>query len=266
MNFTKMHGLGYDFVVIDNTNNNVDLNQDAIKKLAHRHFGIGFDQLLMVEQPTNPNVAEFKYRIFNADGSEVEQCGNGARCFARFVAAKKLTTNNPISVETQAGVISLLIQNEDVVVSMGQANFNPNAIIESNSKQQTYNIAGYEIGLVSMGNPHAVLIVDDIQQDIQEIAQTIQAASEFKNGVNVGFMQIIDTEHIKLRVYERGSGETLACGSGACAAVNVGVVMGLLSHNVVVSLPGGDCTITIQEDTTLLTGPATFVFEGSVNI
>jgi diaminopimelate epimerase len=263
MNFTKMHGLGNDFIVIDNTNNTVNLDAKTIKKLANRHFGIGFDQLLMVEKSS---VAEFKYRIFNADGSEVEQCGNGARCFAKFVLDKKLTSNNPIVVETKGGIISLLKNGENIEVDMGIASFNPQTIIKNKEQKDSYNIADFEMGLVSMGNPHAVLIVDNIDDEIEEIAKKIQNADEFLNGVNVGFMQIIDKENIKLRVYERGSGETLACGSGASAAVNVGFKNGLLANQVKVSLKGGDCVIKIAKNKTTLIGPATTVFEGQITI
>lgn len=259
-----MHGLGNDFIVIDNTNNNIDLSPQTIQNLADRNFGIGFDQLLMVEKPTNPDIAEFKYRIFNANGGEVEQCGNGARCFAKFVTENNLTTNNPIIVETKNGIISLLITNDLVEVDMGSADFNPQSIVKNIDKHTSYTIAGFDMGLVSMGNPHAVLVVDDIDKDIEKTAKKIQNADEFVNGVNVGFMQIIDKNHIKLRVYERGSGETLACGSGACAAVNVGVANNLLENNVKVSLKGGECYIKILKNNTILIGEAKTVFKGQI--
>ncbi len=269
INFTKMHGLGNDFMVIDNTLSAITLSAEQIIALAHRHFGVGFDQLLMVESTTTPGV-DFRYVIYNADGTEVEQCGNGARCFARFVTEKGLTANNPINVETQAGLISLFINdNQSVQVDMGEPNFNPiNIPLRSTGQENTYKIAGYEVAALSIGNPHCVLLVDDVNTvDVANIAQQIQQSELLPNQANIGFMQVLNTNEINLRVYERGAGETLACGSGACAAVISGVRAGLLDSSVVAHLRGGDALIEYTEDEhVFLSGPAQFVYEGQVEI
>lgn len=269
INFTKMHGLGNDFMVIDNTLGNIALSAEQIITLAHRHFGIGFDQLLMVESTSSPGV-DFRYIIYNADGTEVEQCGNGARCFARFVTEKGLTAHNPISVETQGGVISLYIKdNQTVQADMGEPNFSPENIpLRSTGQADTYEIAGYEVAALSIGNPHCVLLVDDVNTvNVEEIARQIQQSELLPNQANVGFMQVINANEINLRVYERGAGETLACGSGACAAVISGVHAGLLDSTVVAHLRGGDALIEYTENEhVFLSGPAEFVYEGQVDI
>lgn len=269
INFTKMHGLGNDFMVIDNTLGAITLSTEQIITLAHRHFGIGFDQLLMVESTSAPGV-DFRYVIYNADGTEVEQCGNGARCFARFVTEKGLTTHNPISVETRGGVISLYINdNQTVQADMGKPNFSPEKIpLCSTGRANTYEIAGYEVAALSIGNPHCVLLVDDVNTvNVEEIARKIQQSELLPNQANVGFMQVINTNEINLRVYERGAGETLACGSGACAAVISGVHAGLLDSTVVAHLRGGDALIEYTENEhVFLSGPAEFVYEGQVEI
>jgi diaminopimelate epimerase len=267
--FTKMHGLGNDFMVVDNTSGDINFSIEQIVALSDRHFGVGFDQLLVVEQSPTTGV-DFRYVIYNADGSEVEQCGNGARCFARFVSEKELTKNNPIVVETHSGIISLKInQDHSVRVDMGRPRFEPSSIpLIAEYVQETYQIEGFEMGVVSMGNPHCVLIVDDISTiEIAETAKQIQASSLLPNQANIGFMQVLNRNEVNLRVYERGAGETLACGSGACAAVVHGVEQGLLDSNVVVHLTGGDTLIEYQQsESVFLSGPAEFVFEASIDI
>lgn len=269
ISFTKMQGLGNDFMVIDNTNGQLTLNQAQIRQLSNRHFGVGFDQLLMVENSNSQNV-DFRYVIYNADGTEVEQCGNGARCFARFVTEKGLTQNNPITVETKAGLMSLLLEeNHQVRVDMGEPNFEPQDIpLEATTRNDFYQIEDHELGALSIGNPHCVLMVDDIDDiDIKTISDRIQNSSLLPNQANIGFMQIINSGEIRLRVYERGVGETLACGSGACAAVIHGVQTGHLDNSVLVHLPGGDAVVEYTKGQhVFLLGPAEFVFEGEVQI
>ncbi len=264
VNFTKMHGLGNDFMVIDNTKGDILLTKKQIQTLADRHFGIGFDQLLMVESSQE---FDFGYRIFNANGFEVEQCGNGARCFARFVRKKSLSSANPLKVETQAGVIELSINADNsVTVAMGKPSFEPSKIGLLLEKSDNYQLEGFELGAVSMGNPHLVMIVDDINIDIKTTAIILQNSTKLKNSANIGFMQIVNQDEIRLRVYERGAGETLACGSGACAATAYGVKIGRLNARVVVHLSGGQVHVThTKQGSILLSGPAEFVFEGRVN-
>ncbi len=277
ISFTKMHGLGNDFVVIDAISQSINLSKEQIIALADRHFGIGCDQLLLVEKPTTAQ-AEFRYRIFNADGGEVEQCGNGARCFALFVRQQGLTTNTKITVETAGGLIELqVIANDDsddlVTVDMGVPNFQPQSLpFLAENQAESYNLmvngTEYAIGAVSMGNPHAVMRVDDLDKtDIETLGMAIQRHELFPNRVNAGFMQIINRDEIRLRVFERGAGETQACGTGACAAVAVGRASGQLDERVTVHLRGGDLSIQWQgEDQDLLmTGPATTVFQGKIN-
>jgi diaminopimelate epimerase len=267
INFTKMHGLGNDFMVVDNTSGDINFSVEQIVRLSDRHFGVGFDQLLVVESSTSPGI-DFRYIIYNADGSEVAQCGNGARCFARFVHQKKLTQRNPIVVETHSSIISLQINADNTVrVDMGRPSFELESIpLIAPKVQSTYNIEGFEMGVLSMGNPHCVLLVDDLLQlDIASIALEIQNSKVLPNQANIGFMQIVGRNEVNLRVYERGSGETLACGSGACAAVVHGVKQGLLDENVCVHLTGGDASIEyINDDRVFLSGPAEFVFEAEV--
>ncbi|MDG2396005.1 diaminopimelate epimerase [Candidatus Thioglobus sp.] len=267
--FTKMHGLGNDFMVVDNTSGKINFNIKQIVKLADRNFGIGFDQLLVVESSTTPTI-DFRYVIYNADGSEVEQCGNGARCFARFVSEKELTTNNPIVVETHSSVITLFIhENNAVRVDMGEPQFEPKGIpLVAHSVQAVYQIEGFEMGVISMGNPHCVLTINDTSNlDVASIAKQIQASDLLPNQANIGFMQVLNRDEINLRVYERGAGETLACGSGACAAVVHGIEQGLLDSKVIVHLTGGDALVEYQRgESVFLSGPAEFVFEGQVEI
>ncbi len=271
--FTKMHGLGNDFIVINAISQSIDLSADQIIKLCDRHFGIGCDQLLLVEKSSNVQ-AEFRYRIFNADGGEVEQCGNGARCFALFVHQQGLTTKTNISVETASGLIKLKVEAEQVTVDMGIPDFQPESLPFLAEKQaETYNLmvndAEYTIAAVSMGNPHAVMQVDNLEaMEINGLGGAIESHVLFPNRVNAGFMQIINRDEIRLRVFERGVGETQACGTGACAAVAVGRMLGLLNEAVTVHLNGGNLLISWREQSQplLMTGPATSVFDGKINI
>ena len=271
--FTKMHGLGNDFVVIDAISQAIDLSTEQVVRIADRHLGIGCDQLLLVEKPTLPD-AEFRYRIFNNDGGEVEQCGNGARCFAVFVRQQGLTSNDKISVQTMGGLIELRVTSDLVEVDMGTPDFRPQSLpflVENQS--ETYDLmvngAEYAIGAVSMGNPHAVMMVDDLEQvDIDSMGSAIERHEQFPNRVNVGFMQVMAKDEIRLRVFERGAGETQACGTGACAAVAVGRKLGLLDEQVTVHLQGGDLLVQWpgEGQSLLMTGPATSVFDGTIKI
>ena len=272
--FSKMHGLGNDFVVIDNVTQNIFFSKDKIRQLADRNFGIGFDQMLMVEPPYDPE-QDFHYRIFNADGSEVSQCGNGARCFARFVKMKGLTNRNKIVVSTKAGRMVLYLEKDgQVTVNMGKPKFEPSQVpIKANKEEGTYLIRSEDktlfCGAVSMGNPHCVMEVENIETaDVETLGPILERHERFPEGVNVGFMQILNPGHIKLRVFERGAGETLACGSGACAAVAIGQIQGKLGKEVKVELPGGKLRIRWQgKDNVLkMTGPAEHVFDGYINL
>ena len=270
--FTKMHGLGNDFVVINAISQSIDLSPEQIRHIADRHFGVGCDQLLLVETPSSTQ-AEFRYRIFNADGGEVEQCGNGARCFAVFVRDAGLTTNDSIKVETAGGLIELSIENDQVTVDMGIPNFDPDSLpFTAEKRAESYNIVvndiEYAIGAVSVGNPHAVLQVEDVRSaEVETIGAAIQNHAQFPQRVNVGFMEMVNRDKINLRVYERGAAETLACGTGACAAVAVGRMQGKLNEAVTVRLAGGDLEINWlgEGQKLLMTGPATTVFQGQIN-
>lgn len=272
--FTKMHGLGNDFVVLDLVSRQIDLSPVQIRLLGDRHFGIGFDQLLLIEPPSDPTV-DFDYRIFNADGTEVEHCGNGARCFATYVSEKKLTSHNPIRVKTVNRVLSLQIEDDgQVTVDMGSPVFTPAQIPFSGtettptSRRELHvgeQILTVEFCPLSMGNPHAVIIVEDLAQTaVTEIGAALGSHPDFPEGVNVGFMQILDRNTINLRVFERGAGETLACGTGACAAVVAGCLQGQLDDTVSVNLRGGQLQISWQsgESPVMMTGPTTTVYEG----
>jgi diaminopimelate epimerase len=272
--FTKMQGLGNDFVVIDAISQEVDLTDEDVRLIADRHFGIGCDQLLLVEASENERV-DFVYRIFNADGGEVEQCGNGARCFAVFVREKGLTDKDSIRVETASGVIELNIQaNGQVTVNMGVPEFAPWKIpFNADTRRDEYSLdvngEVVQIGTVSMGNPHAVTVVKNVDTaKVDEMGAAIENHPLFPNRVNAGFMQVVDDAHIRLRVYERGAGETLACGTGACAAMVVGYVQGYLADQVEVELPGGKLQISWQGEASpvMMTGPATTVFEGKITL
>ncbi|EKO3822535.1 diaminopimelate epimerase [Vibrio harveyi] len=271
--FSKMHGLGNDFMVVDCITQNVFFSQDLIRRLADRHTGVGFDQLLVVEAPYDPET-DFHYRIFNADGSEVEQCGNGARCFARFVRLKGLTNKYSISVSTKKGKMILDVEDDgEVTVNMGVPEFEPNKIpFKAKQKEKTYIMRAGDktllCGAVSMGNPHVVTVVDDVDTaEVETLGPLLESHERFPERVNAGFMQVVNRNHIRLRVYERGAGETQACGSGACGAVAVGILQGLLDENVKVSLPGGDLRISWQGPgkPLFMTGPATHVFDGQLS-
>ncbi len=274
--FTKMHGLGNDFVVIDAINQTINLSAAQIRFIANRNFGIGCDQLLLVEASSPDSSADFKYRIFNADGSEVSQCGNGARCFARFVRDQKLSLKNNILVDTGAGQLLLsFTQNDLITVNMGLPKHNPEQIplITSSPASPLYNITidttAWSFSAVSVGNPHAVIIVNDIESaPVDTLGKVLENHPIFPERANIGFMQIITPSRIKLRVYERGSGETLACGSGACAAVICGVERDMLEKEVRVELPGGKLTIQWQGRNTpvFMTGSATPVFNGTITL
>ncbi|MBK5965089.1 diaminopimelate epimerase [Thiocystis minor] len=273
LRFTKMHGLGNDFVVFDAIRQHVDLDPSTIRRLADRRFGIGCDQILLVEPPRLAGT-DFHYRIFNADGSEVEQCGNGARCFARFVRDQGLSDRDEIPVGTAAGAIRLYLEPDGQVrVDMGQPELTPARIpfqADTSSPTATLEVAGetLTIGAVSMGNPHAVLLVEDVETaPVARLGPLIESHPRFPRRVNVGFMQILTPTHIRLRVHERGAGETLACGTGACAAVVSGRLRGLLDTRARVSLPGGDLMIEWrgQSQTVWMTGQAETVFQGEID-
>ncbi len=274
LRFTKMHGAGNDFVVIDLVTQRCKLRPRDIRKIADRRFGVGCDQVLLVEVPGNPEV-DFRYRIFNADGAEVEQCGNGARCFARFVREKKLTRKRVIRVETAGGVIELRVRDQHrVEVDMGAPVFTPedipfNADAEAPSYPLLVDGQKLEIGAVSMGNPHAVLRVEDTATvKIEHLGPLIEGHADFPARVNAGFMQVLSDNEINLRVYERGVGETLACGTGACAAVVHGLSRGWLRDTVTVNLPGGKLSISWDGpgQPVIMTGPTAVVFEGTIRI
>ncbi len=274
ISFSKMHGLGNDFVVIDAVRQAVNLTTEQIRFLADRRFGVGCDQVLLVES-ANQSEVDFRYRIFNADGGEVEQCGNGVRCFAVFVREKGLTDKHRIRVITNSGIVEPEVQaNGEVRVDMGKPILDPTAIpfeADQRSSLYTLNVAGQdiEIGAVSMGNPHAVLQVENVDAaPVRELGAKIESHPRFPQRANAGFMQVVNPGHIRLRVFERGVGETLACGTGACAAVVAGRLRELLDEQVRVSLPGGDLQIQWagEGQNVWMTGPATMVFEGRINI
>ncbi|MCL6245046.1 MULTISPECIES: diaminopimelate epimerase [Acinetobacter] len=274
LEFTKMHGLGNDFMVVDLISQRAYLDTMTIQRLADRHFGIGFDQLLIVEPPDLPNV-DFKYRIFNADGSEVEQCGNGVRCFARFVHERKLTSKTKIKVQTKSGIVEPeLGANGWVRVNMGYPRFLPDEIpFIAEEPENLYDIAlanneQLTIDVVSMGNPHAVTIVPDvITADVAKIGPQVESHERFPQRVNAGFMQIVDEKHARLRVFERGVGETMACGTGACAAAVSGMRRGLLANSVEIELAGGKLQIEWQEGGVVwMTGPTATVYEGRLDL
>ncbi len=274
LKFTKMHGAGNDFVVIDGVRQQVALSPENIRFIADRHFGVGCDQLLLVEKAQHKD-ADFRYRIFNADGGEVEQCGNGARCFVRFVHDHKLTHKREIMVETKSGLISPRLEADGrVTVNMGAPIFDPARIpfvsdrFEVTQPLQVGNTT-VQITAVSMGNPHAVQVVADVETAlVATLGPLIEHHPRFPKRVNAGFMQVVDRGHIKLRVFERGTGETLSCGTGACAAVVAGIQRGLLDATVHVATRGGTLSITWQGEGSpvTMTGPAISVFDGEINL
>jgi diaminopimelate epimerase len=274
LRFTKMHGLGNDFVVFDGVRQRVALTPEVIRKLADRRFGVGCDQVLVVENPTQAGV-DFRYRIFNCDGGEVEQCGNGARCFARFVRDQGLTAKDEIRVETLSGVIVPRIEtNGEVTVNMGVPRLNPEEIpFDSRSRDviQALDLGGSAVAItaVSMGNPHAVQVVADVDSaPVTTQGPKIEHHPRFPKRVNAGYLQVLDRTHARVRVWERSAGETLACGTGACAAVVAGRLRGLLEERVSVAVRGGTLTISWrgEGEPVLMTGPAARVFDGEIDL
>jgi diaminopimelate epimerase len=272
--FSKMNGLGNDFMVIDGISQSLHLTPEQIRQWADRHFGVGFDQLLLVEA-ADSDQAQFKYRIFNADGGEVSQCGNGARCFARFVREHGLTDKTTIAVETRNGLLQLTMLDEQrVQVDMGVPVFDPVQIPFIADEPETV----YQLKLngelvvfsaVSMGNPHAVIIVDDVDRvDLESLGKSLQAHVAFPQSVNVGVMQVINNQHFKLRVYERGAGETLACGSGACAAMAAGRVLDIMDTHATATLRGGELQLDWQGEgkPVMMTGSTEMVYEGEIKL
>jgi diaminopimelate epimerase len=274
LKFTKMHGAGNDFVVLDGVRQHIELSPEQLRLLADRHFGVGCDQILLVEK-AQAKEADFRYRIFNADGGEVEQCGNGARCFMRFAHDQQLTPKREIVVETQCGLISpRLEQDGRVTVDMGAPIFEPSRIPfvgGSGAVSEALEVAGgtLDISALSMGNPHALQVVEDIERaPVRESGPLIEQHPRFPKRVNAGFMQVMDRHSLRLRVYERGAGETLSCGTGACAAVVAGIRRNLLDSPVNVATRGGMLTISWAGDgqPVLMTGPAITVFAGEINL
>ncbi len=274
LKFSKMHGLGNDFVVLDGIRQSLALTPEQLSYLADRHFGVGCDQILLVETAEQPGV-DFRYRIFNADGGEVEQCGNGARCFVRFVHDAGLTAKREIRVETQSGIITPRLEDDDnVTVNMGIPRFLPAEIPFLGAGEAVIHALAVadetlEISVVSMGNPHAVQVVDDVDRaPVGVLGPLIENHARFPQRVNAGFMQVVGRQAIRLRVYERGSGETLACGTGACAAAVAGIRRGLLDSPVCVTTRGGDLTIAWSGlgQPVMMTGPAVTVFTGEIEL
>jgi diaminopimelate epimerase len=284
LKFTKMHGAGNDFIVLDGYTRELTLTSERVRALADRHFGIGADQLLLVERPSVPG-ADFRYRIFNCDGGEVEHCGNGARCFVKFVRDAGLTDQRSVRVQVHGGLITLTMQdNGEVIVDMGRPVFDPSRVPfdaagldgrrEGGDTVWPIEAAGstHAVSVVSMGNPHAVEVVDDVEAyPVLAVGPAIERHPRFPQRVNTGFMQIVSRREIKLRVFERGAGETLACGTGACAAVAAGIRRGLVDSPVTVRTHGGTLTITwdgARDERAALTmaGPAATVFEGEIEV
>lgn len=281
--FSKMQGAGNDFIVLDGVRQAIDMTPERARALAHRQFGIGADQILLVENPSHP-MADFRYRIFNADGSEVEHCGNGARCFVRFVHEQRLSGRNPLKAEIATGLISLTEQDDQsVTVEMGQTRFAPedlafdaSGLTSSQQGEDTIwhlpieDVAGSRevaISLVQISNPHAVQVLDDIATaPVALVGPLIESHPRFHQRVNAGFMQVLNPQEVYLRVYERGAGETLACGTGACAAVVAGIRRGLLQSPVLVHTRGGDLQIAYDGHQLQMTGPAHTVFQGQIDI
>jgi diaminopimelate epimerase len=274
LRFTKMHGLGNDFVMIDAVTQTVTLTPEQVRRLADRRFGVGCDQVLLVERALHAGT-DFRYRIFNADGGEVEQCGNGARCFARFVRDQGLTTKSELAVETLAGTIYPKIEADGAVtVNMGVPRFEPREVpFEASARQPVYDLdvdgAAVPVTVLSMGNPHAVQVVADVERaPVTTQGPKIEHHLRFPKRVNAGYLQVQDRSHVQVRVWERGAGETLACGTGACAAVVAGRLRGLLDENVAVRVRGGTLQITWrgEGEPVWMTGPAVRVFEGEIDL
>jgi len=272
--FTKMHGLGNDFVVIDAVRQNINLNPKIIKRLADRNLGIGCDQVLVIEPPSEKTI-DFNYRIFNCDGTEVEQCGNGARCMGRYIADQRLSGKKSVLLKSKNRIMKIQLKSGNLVsVDMGAPTFEPKDIpFIADSAKTTHSVdlngQCFEIATVSMGNPHAVIRVDDINTAaVEQLGPQLQAHRQFPESVNVGFMEIVNRQHIRLRVYERGAGETQACGSGACAAAVAAIQQELVKNSVKVELLGGELSIEWRGDSqpVLMTGPAETVFHGQIKI
>ena len=274
LRFTKMHGLGNDFMVLDLISQHAHIQPKHAKAWGDRHTGVGFDQLLLVEAPTNPDV-DFRYRIFNADGSEVEQCGNGARCFARFVVDKRLTVKKQIRVETKGGIIELNLRPDgQVTVDMGAPRLVPEQIpFQADAEALSYTGEGdgqrHELAAVSMGNPHAVLRVDNVDSaPVHSLGPKLEHHPRFPKRVNVGFLQVINRQQARLRVWERGAGETQACGTGACAAAVAAIRQGWMDSPLQLELPGGSLSIEWAGpgQPVMMTGPAVRVYEGQIRL
>ncbi|MEE9102897.1 MULTISPECIES: diaminopimelate epimerase [Pseudomonas] len=274
LRFTKMHGLGNDFMVLDLVSQHAHVQPRHVKQWGDRNFGVGFDQLLIVEPPSTPE-ADFRYRIFNCDGTEVEQCGNGARCFARFVVDKRLTVKKTIRVETKGGMIELTITNDgQVTVNMGAPRLAPEQVpFQADVEALSYGVEvdgqSYQLAAISMGNPHGVLRVDDVDSaPVRTLGPKLEIHESFPQKANIGFLQVVDPHQARLRVWERGVGETLACGTGACAAAVAGIRQGWLQSPVQIELPGGRLSIEWAGpgQPVMMTGPAVRVFEGQVRL
>ncbi len=272
--FAKMHGLGNDFVVFNAVNQDLQLTSEKIRWIADRKLGVGCDQILVIHPATDADV-DFNYQIYNSNGDEVEQCGNGARCIGRFIALNGLTNKTSIKIKTISGVYQIYLRDDETVtVNMGAPIFEPEKIPFSASEQALsykVDVDGEQVdfGAVSMGNPHAVIQVKDINNaPIESLGPKLEKHSMFPNKANIGFMQVLNPQHIALRVFERHVGETSACGTGACAAVAVGQSQGLLDKNVTVDLPGGSLQIECENNAApvMMTGPAQYSFEGSLNL
>jgi len=274
LHFTKMHGAGNDFVVIDAVRAAIQINENQIRKIADRQTGVGCDQVLLIEPPKRPD-ADFEYRIFNADGSPAGQCGNGARCVGRFIHEQRLSAKSTITLQVGSDLRRLEFDEAgSVKAELGAPIFAPAQIpfsADEDATEHALSLANVTVmaGVVSLGNPHAVLLVDDVAATpVEKIGPMIQSLDVFPEGVNVGFMQVESNTHVKLRVFERGAGETLACGSGACAAVIHGIRLGQLANKVTVSVPGGKLEVSWDDglSSVWLAGPAETVFEGKLNL
>lgn len=272
MQFSKMHGLGNDFMVVDSVTQNVCFSPEMIRRLSDRYTGVGFDQLLVVEPPYDPKL-DFHCRIFNADGSEIAQCGNGARCFARFVRMKNLTNKREIHISTKTWRMVLTVTKNDMIrVNMGEPNFDPQQVpFLAPKAEKTYIMRAEEqtvpCCVVSIGNPHCVIAVDNVEfAPVMALGSVLESHERFPERANICFMQVLNRRHIRLRVYERGVGETQSCGSGACAAVTVGILQDQLEEQVQVDLPGGQLVISWQGSghPLYMTGPATHIYDGSI--
>ena len=273
LKFTKMHGLGNDFVVLNALEQVVELDREQVRRIAHRRFGIGCDQVLVI-RPSRSAEADFLCSIYNADGGEAEHCGNGIRCVARYLRDNGIMSKDELVAESGAGLIKLYYEGDLVRVNMGRPRFEPGSIpLAAGGQRRVYNVeldgVSIEFAALSLGNPHAVIGVDDVDSaPVTEIGAQLQRHALFPDSVNVGFMQVLDGSRIRLRVYERGAGETLACGSGACAAVVAGITVYNLDREVDVTLPGGSLTVTWDgnEEPVWMTGPSTTVYEGSISL